>query len=429
MHYYGGGIGNMTPEEKLQALNKVLKLCIKAPFYHNRIPDRALTALEEIKEIPLTTKEELRSASPFGLVCVPREELYQYHESFGTTGEPVSTWLTREDLRDNARQITRCGVDFSKKDKVLVRFPYAISAVAHMVHAAAQLKGACVVPASARSCVSPLPRIIDLMRRLDVTVLACLPLQALLLAETAEMLGLKPDLDFPELRAVCTAGEPLTPGRREMLQSIWKIPVFDFYGMAEIGTAVADCRFGYSHPLEEYFIFELLDDSLEDEAPTGEIGHLVVTTLNKRAAPMLRYLTGDRVRKVAGKCRCGKSFHLEIRGRQEDILTAEGRILDLWDLEDMVSHFACLRYWAVGPGSPGLRFAVEEEKTGDTVSPKAIRAMEKKYGHKIDVEVVPKGTLCDRSELLAMGEVGKPRYIYTETEMRQRAYGSLKSKV
>ncbi|MCG8402332.1 MAG: AMP-binding protein [Firmicutes bacterium] len=416
----------MTPEEKLQALNKVLKLCGKAPFYHNRIPDRALTALEEIKDIPLTTKEELRLASPFGLVCVPREELCQYHESFGTTGEPVSTWLTREDLRDNARQITRCGVDFSKEDKVLVRFPYAISAVAHMVHTAAQLKGACVVPASARSDVSPLPRIIDLLRRLDVTVMACLPLQALLLAETAEMLGLRPDLDFPALRAVCTAGEPLAPGRREMLQSIWKTPVFDFYGMAEIGTAVVDCRFGRSHPLEEYFIFELLDDNFEAEVPTGATGHLVVTTLNKRAAPMLRYLTGDRARKAAGKCRCGKDLHLEIRGRQEDIITTEGRVWDLWDLEDIVSGFACRRYWAVGPGSPGLRFVVEEEKTGDAVGPEAIRGLEKKYGCKIDVEVVPRGTLYDRSELFAVSEVGKPRYIYTENEMRQRTYGGTK---
>jgi len=83
----------MTGEEKLAALNQILEHCRTAPFYKYRIPDRPLNSLEEFKEIPLTTKEELRENSPFGLICVPQKELYQYHESFGTSGIPVSTWV------------------------------------------------------------------------------------------------------------------------------------------------------------------------------------------------------------------------------------------------------------------------------------------------------------------------------------------------
>ena len=412
----------MTLYERVEVLNRVLERCKGAPFYRDRVPGQPLTSIDELKQIPLTTKEDLRHASPFGVICVPRNELYQYHETFGTTGTPVSTWLTKEDLKDNAREITQCGVSFSKYDTVLVRFPYAISAVAHMVHAAAQLKRACVIPVSARSTVSPFPRVIDMLRRLEVTVLACLPLQALLIAETVEMLGYKPSLDFPKLRAICTAGEPLTTGRRKLLESIWGVPVFDFYGMAEIGTAVVDCEFRRTHPLEDYFIIEILDDDFKEEVKPGEPGNLVVTTLRKRANPVIRYITGDRARKIPEDCLCGKDFCLEVRGRKEDSINVNGRFFDLWDLEDIVSHLPARRFWVAGPTSHGLQFVVEEEKKGDSVSSDIIQKLEKKYNINLAIEIVPNGTLYDRSELLEVGVIGKPRYIYSNTEMKEKAY-------
>ena len=412
----------MKPQDKLRALNQVLERCKTSPFYKERIPGRPLRSLEELKHLPLTTKEDLRRCSPFGLICVPRSELYQYHETFGTTGNPVSTWFTREDIRDNARQITALGVKLNEDDTVLVRFPYAISAVAHMYHAAAQMKDACVIPVSARSVVSPFTRVINLMQKLEVTVLACLPLQAVLIAETTELLGFKPKQDFPYLRAICTAGEPLTHGRRKLLEDIWGVPIFDFYGMAEIGTAVVDCEFCRPHPLEDYFIFEVLGNDLKTNVKPGETGFLVVTTLNWRATPVVRYLTGDRARVVEEECACGREFSLEVRGRLEDTITVKNRELDRWDLDDIVSNFPCRRFWVAGPAPGGLHFVVEEEKTGDKISPELIKMLESRYNMKLRVEVVPKGTLYDRSELLDVGVVGKPQFIYSAREMEQKAY-------
>lgn len=252
----------MTPEQKLEALNEILQLCRTSTFYKTRIPQQPLSSLEDLKNIPLTTKEDLRNHSPFGLLSVPRHELYQYHESSGTTGTPVSSWFTKEDVQDNAREIAESGVRFNVNDTVLVRFPYALSAAAHMIHAAAQLNGACVVPAGGRTNVTPFPKVIDLMRRLEVTVLACLSLQAVMIAETAEMMGIRPGRDFPHLRAICVAGEPLTGGRRKLLEEIWGVPVFDIYGMTEIGTAVVDCEYFQPHSLDDYFVIELLDEEL-----------------------------------------------------------------------------------------------------------------------------------------------------------------------
>lgn len=412
----------MKPQEKLKVLNQVLEQCIASPFYRERLPGRPLGALEELKAIPVTTKEDLRRVSPLGLICVSRRELYQYHETFGTTGTPVSTWFTREDLRYNAKEISMCGVGFNEDDTVLVRFPYAISAVAHMIHAAAQQKRACVIPAGARSTVSPFPRVVNLMQKLEVTILACLPLQAILIAETAEMLGFRPGRDFPALRAICTAGEPLAGGRRKLLEDIWGVPVFDIYGMAEIGTAVVDCEFGLPHPLEDYFVFELLDEDLKKDVTPGELGYLVITTLKKRATPIVRYLTGDRARLVEKECPCGAEWSLEIRGRRDDTISVGSRVLDLWDLDEIVSNLPCRRFWVAGPAPEGLHLVVEEERDCGRVTPQLINKLENMYGMKFRIEVVPGGTLYDRSDLLNVGVVGKPQYIYTALEMEEKTY-------
>lgn len=412
----------MEPQIRLAVLNQVLQYSKASPFYQERIPDLPLRSLEELNNIPLTTKEDLRNNSPFGLLCVPRRELMQYHETFGTTGTPASTWFTREDLLENARRLSALGVNFNEDDTVLVRFPYAISAVAHTIHTAAQIKGASVIPASARSLVSPFPRVVNLMQKLEVTVLACLPLQAVLIAETAGMLGFKPGRDFPHLRALCTAGEPLPPGRRRLLEGIWGVPVFDNFGMTEIGAAVLDCAFGSPHPLKDDFIFEILDEDLKTRVKPGETGSLVITSLKKKATPVIRYLTGDRARVVETECACGEGLSIEIRGRREDIIYLCGQAFDLWDLDDMASHFPCRRFWVAGPTPGGLHFVVEEEKTGGSVDPGIIKTLEDKYNMKFSVDVVPQGTLYDRSDLLNVGVVGKPRYIYSALEMEQKTY-------
>jgi phenylacetate-CoA ligase len=412
----------MNPQEKLEALNQMLAHCKNASYYQNRLPDYPLSSLEEFKSIPLTTKEDLRRESPLGLIAVPRTELFQYHESFGTTGVPVSVWLTKEDYLAHAGELADWGVDFQPGDIVMIRFPYSISAAAHIVHVAALAKQSCVVAAGSRSSVSPFPRIVHMMQKLNVTVLTCLPLQVLLIAETAEMLGFKPNQDFPNLRAIGTAGEPLSSARRQMLQDIWGVPIFDHYGMTEIGAAVVECRYGRPHPVDDCFIFELLDDDLQSDAEPEKLGHLVITPLYRRGTPMIRYLTGDLARRVKQECPCGKSDIMEVHGRKEHTITVGGRVLDIWDLEEIIAHLPCRRFWAVGPAPHGLHFVLEQEKIGDKITEGLIDDLEKKYSLNLHFEIVPKGTLYDRSGLLDVGTVGKPQYIYTAKEMEQKAY-------
>lgn len=412
----------MNSPEKLDLLNQLLKHAKCAPFYQNRLPENPLSSWDELKSIPLTTKEDLRRESPFGLIAVPRLELYQYHESFGTTGVPVSVWLTRDDYLAHAWEIGQWGVDFRSNDVVMVRFPYSISAAAHMVQIAAQWKQSCVIAAGARSSVSPASRIVMMLQKLEVTVLTCLPLQVLLIAETAEMLGFKPSRDFPHLRVIGTAGEPLSISRRRMLEEIWGVPILDHYGMTEIGAAIMDCCYGQPHPLEDYFVFELLKDDFQTNAEEGEIGNLVVTPLYRLGTPMIRFVTGDRARYMNQQCRCGKNHILQIRGRKEHTITVGDRIFDIWDLEEIISHLPCRRFWAVGPLEQGLHFVVEQEKEDSGITPQLVEELKSRYQMDLKFEVLPKGTLYDRSDLLNVANVGKPEYIYTAQEMAEKAY-------
>lgn len=406
----------MAAKDTRGLLERTLARARLSPFYRDRLAGISLRSTADLPRVPLTTKEDLRRASPHGLLCVERAGLRQYHESFGTTGMPVSTWYTQEDLRDNVRALAGLGVNFGAGDIVLIRFPYAISSIAHLMHAAAQSRGACVIPASSRTNVSPYPRVIELLRKLEVTVLACLPQQALLIAEAATLLGMAPERDFPSLRALCTAGEPLPPGQRGLLEQTWGVPVFDNYGLTECGAVAVDCAFGRCHPVEDAFFLEILGDDLATPAAPGGIGWLVLTTLKRRAAPLVRYLTGDRAVLADLPCPCGRRTVLQVRGRGESRVDAGVRRLDLWDLDEIVSALPSRRFWAAGPAPGGLRLIVEEDEPG-RLTAELTKELEARFGLRLQIEAVPPGTLCDRSTLLDVGQVGKPRYTFSAEEM------------
>lgn len=410
----------MEASDRLEAINQVLRQARNAAIYADRLPATPLQSWEDFRRLPFTSKEELRRHSPHGLVSVPGHELSQYHESSATTGAPVSVWYSHGDLTEIRERFSEWGVGFMPGDRVLIRFPYALSTIGHFVHAAAQHKRACVIPADSRTTITPLPRVIDLMSRLQVTVLATISLSAVMIAEAAEMAGLHPRRDFPHLRAICCAGEPLTFHRRRFLEELWGVPVYDNYGMTETGPLAMDCREQRLHSWREHFWMELLDERLEKEVAPGELGNLVVTSLTRRASPMIRYLTGDRVQRLEHPCACGQSSTLRIRGRVEETLWVQGKPFDLWELEEIVSHLPCRRFWRAAAEPDGLRFIVEKERDNDSLPPTLLARLEARHGVHLRVELVPKGTLYDRKEPISFGMLGKPVYLCTSQALSER---------
>lgn len=401
----------MARSDQLALLNEALRHARSSVFYRDRLPQAPLRAAAELGRIPFTTRADLRALPPHGLVCVERRELLQYHESSATTGAPVSVWYSRRDLAEIHERLAGWGVGLTADDRVLVRFPYALSTIGHFVHAAAQTRGACVIPADSRSTITPLVRVVDLMRRLEVTVLATMSLSAVMIAESAELAGLDPSRDFPHLRAIVCAGEPVSPHRRELVERLFGVPLFDNYGMTETGPLAMDCHARRMHPFQDQFFMEVLDDRLEREVAPGETGHLVVTSLTRRASPLVRYVTGDRVKRASTPCKCGDGTTIEVRGRAEDTMWIGGQRLDLWTLSAIVARLPGQRFWRVTPVPAGLRFVIERERDDDRVRPGLLAELERDHGLQIEVILVPKGTLYDRTEPVSFGMTGKPVYI------------------
>src|SRR3954451_23829469 len=238
-----------------------------------------------------------------------------------------------------------------------------------------------------------------------------------MLAEVAEIEGFHPIDDFPSLRAICTAGEPMTRFKRNLLQEIWGVPVYDNYGMTEVGTVMVECPCKQHHSFQGAYHIEILRDDLQTEALSGEAGNLVLTTLQKRATLMIRYLTGDRARVINMKCPCGKEPIVEILGRKSNLIKLNQIDFDQMEIEEVISNLPCRRFWAVGVFKDTLTFFVEKESESDQVPAGMEEAFQKQYEVKMKIHLVEKGTLYDRNEIQSFGVKAKPRYLLTEEEI------------
>ncbi|HEY9060409.1 MAG TPA: AMP-binding protein [Pseudobacteroides sp.] len=389
-------------ENVLKKLNETLTQSRKSHFNRNRIPDRKIVSLEDFKSLPFTTKDDIINNSPNGFICVPKKELYQYHDTFSFSGGSSVSWFTKSELIDCAKRINSGGIGFNEDDRVLIRFPYALSTTAHFTHIAAQMKNACVIPTSSKNNITPFTRIVYMMKKLDVTVLATMPIQALLIAETAQMMGYNLKSDFSALRAIYTAGEALTSSKRKLIERMWGVPIYDYFSTAEVGPLMIECEHRKTHPLDENFLFEVLDENLDKEVASGEAGTLAITTLNKKATPLIRYLTGDRAKVTHKECPCGRKVSMEIDGRKRGSVVVEDREFDIWILEEMVSHLPINGMWLSIPFRNGIKFLIEKHIEDDQITDEMIKWLEENYRVPVFIDFVEKGSLNSRYESLKM---------------------------
>ena len=402
---------------QLERVKWTVKQAKKSPFYSERLKSIKISRVSDVISLPVTTKDDLRSNSPFGLLSVSHNKLSEYHESFGTTGVPVSSWLTKSDFDNYVDQVNRCGVEFNEKDVVLVRFPYAISVPAHIVHAAARRKGACVIPASSRTFISPHTRVIKLMQKLKATIFASLPFEAILLYETARLLGHDPKKDFKTLRAICVAGELLTQSKKELIERLWNCKVYNLYGTTETGNLAATCKKGNLHISSDHFFLEVLNPKTLEPLPLGETGILVVTTLTREAMPLIRYNLGDMGRLFSSDvCSC-KSIYpvLQHFGRIDEAICYGQRFLPLGVLEEEILRFSerfKSNFWIIILLKDRILVKIESENPKAKIDLKnPLFELQSEIGVAINFELVPKGGLFAREKLLQVNPVIKPKYM------------------
>ena len=367
----------------------------KVALFRERLQARALTpddigGIGDIAALPFTVKADLRDTYPFGLFASPMDEVVRLHASSGTTGKPIVVAYTREDIEvwteAMARTFAACGLH--RGDILQNAFGYGLFTGGMGTHYGAEAIGAAVIPVSGGNT----ERQIMLMRDFGVTAVCATPSFFVHLVEKAGEMGV--DLRDLPLRTGVFGAEPWTDGMRERIQAETGIEAFDIYGLSEItGPGVATecaCHDGL-HVLEDHFFPEIIDPATGAALPDGEEGELVLTTLSKRAMPMIRYRTRDITAILTAPCGCGRTMRRirRISRRSDDMFIIRGVNVfpsqveaALLAVEGTVPH-----YQIVLTREHGLdRMTVEVEVTPEVFSD-TVRAMEElraRIGHAIE---------------------------------------------
>lgn len=397
-------LGDWESLEQLRQMQRaqlplVLDRARRSPFYRQRFASRAAldSADDFFESVELTSKQDLRDQYPFGLLAVDKDLLATYHESSGTAGEPTPSYYTEGDWIDLAERYARKWVDISASDTFLVRAPYALVIIGHIAHAAARLRGATVVPADFRSLAMPPSTVVRVLHDLRVTLTWSSPTEALMLAAAAKAAGYRPAGDFPALRALFVAGEPLTSARRRRIGEIWAVPVVEEYGSTETGTLAGQCSLGRLHLWADRVLFEVYSPSTGVLSSEGR-GQLVVTPLYLEAMPLLRYNLADDVEVSYSTCDCGWLLPtVRVFGRSAFAYPVGSVAVTQHQLEELVFTLPLeyeVMFWRAKAERTILRveFEVPEEHRKQAVKQLAA-AIDHKIGVPHEITAVPPGRL------------------------------------
>ncbi len=309
----------------------VKKLYENVPFYRNKfkelkIKSTDIKTLEDIRKLPLTTKDDLRNNSPFGMMITSLDNCIELHASSGTTGIPITVCYTPNDIDVWSEVMARClsMSGLTKKDIFQNPIPYGTFTGAFGFHYGAQKVGALVIP----SGMGQSERQLKLMDYYDTTFISGVASYAMRLSQVAQEIDV--DLKKLKVRNGLFGAEMFTPGLKKRIMNAWDMDVHDIYGLTEMcGPGVStDCdQHDGLHLWEDHFLIEVLDPITLESVEPEEEGEIVLTTLTKEGMPLLRYRTRD-IAKIYDQevCDCGRTHvkHTTIKGRSDDMIIIRG---------------------------------------------------------------------------------------------------------
>ena len=315
-------------QETLDAIKYQLRRVTKANGFYSKklagIDVEAVNSKEDFEKLPFSEKDNLRDAYPLGLAVVPEEEIVRIHSSSGTTGTPVIIPYTPKDVDDWTELFRRCyeiaGV--TKLDRVQITTGYGLWTAGIGFQLGAEKVGAMVLPMGPGNTAKQ----IQFMRDMESTVFCATSSYALLLAEEIEKRKCK---DSIKLKKGIIGSERWGEKMRARIATELGVELYDIYGLTEVyGPGIAiNCEYNTGmHYFDDYLYFEIIDPKTGKVLPDGTLGELVITTLKKEGAPLIRYRTHDLTRIIPGECPCGRRFPRidVILGRTDDMVKVKG---------------------------------------------------------------------------------------------------------
>jgi phenylacetate-CoA ligase len=349
-----------------------------------------LRSMDDIVKLPFTVKTDLRDTYPFGLVASPMQEIVRFHASSGTTGKPIVVAYTQEDIDDWTRAMVRslaaCGVH--NGDIIQVAYGYGLFTGGLGAHYGAEAIGASVIPISGGNT----DRQIMILKDFGATVICCTPSYFLHIIERATEMGV--NIKELPLRTGVFGAEPWTEDMRERIEAGSDVKAYDIYGLSEIvgpGVAMECIHQAGPHIFEDMFYPEIIDPKTLEPLPDGTEGELVLTTLCKRAMPMLRYRTRDITSLEPARCACGRTLRRirRIGRRSDDMLIIRGVNLfpsqieaALLKIEGTLPHYQIVVDRQKGLDTLEVQVEVTNEAFSDTVS--GLEQMQKRLAHSIE---------------------------------------------
>ncbi len=334
----------------LARLNRLIAFCRRhSPFYRGRLPERPLDSLEELAQVPLLSQEELKSHLPpggEGILTAPLEHTYAF-ASGGTTGDPKFVYRTVPETLYNARALAK-GLRLSvfQPGDVVANLLFAGNMWASFVsyNQALEQVGCHILPIAGSVGMDNLLRYLLAFRPNGAI---SIPSVFLSLARLVEEKGLKGEL---VLEKISSGGEHLFPEARQYLSQVLGVKKFASTGYTTndtgaIGFQCPVCQGGVHHVHEDLHLVEILDPDSKQPLPPGEVGEVVVTNLQRRLMPMIRYQVGDEGRILEEPCACGRTVRLmELLGRtDETVRVGPGRFTPQ-DVAQVISQDEALSY-------------------------------------------------------------------------------------
>lgn len=333
----------MTDEQFALIKTQLKKLTsLKDGFYKRKfegIDIDAITSQEDFEQLPFTWKGDLRDAYPLGLQAVPDEEVVRIHSSSGTTGTPVIIPYTKQDVDDWAEMFKRCyemaGV--TNTDRIHITPGYGLWTAGIGFQNGAERLGAMTIPMGPGNTDKQL----RMMQDMKSTVLCATSSYALLLAEEIEKRGIKDNI---HLKKGIIGSERWGDKMRKRIANELGVDLYDIYGLTEIygpGIGMSCDEECGMHMWSDYIYFEIVNPKTGEPVPEGEIGELVITTLRKQGAPLIRYRTHDLTRLLPGECACGSPYPRidTLIGRTDDMVKVKGVNIFPSQIDELLSQF------------------------------------------------------------------------------------------
>ena len=322
--------------------DRIAALRAAGSFYGKKLEEAGVTHVdspEDFENLPFSEKADLREAYPLGLMTAPEEKIVRIHSSSGTTGTPVIIPYTAKDVDDWATMFARCyeTAGITAMDRIQITPGYGLWTAGIGFQAGCEKLGAMAVPTGTGNTEKQL----EMMQAMGSTVLCATSSYALLLAEEIEKRGIK---DKIKLRKGVIGSERWSAKMRARISEGLGIELFDIYGLTEIyGPGIGiNCPGGEGmHVWDDFLYLEIVDPETLRPVPDGEWGEVVITTLVKEGAPLVRYRTHDLSRIIPGRCPCGRSYPRidAISGRTDDMMKIKGVNVFPKQIEEVIAAF------------------------------------------------------------------------------------------